>query len=74
MAKRKLNWVLVLLMSIFFGAFGVDRFLMGHVGLGIAKLLITILTLGIFGWIWWLVDIILIAAKYDFKNIQWVVK
>jgi TM2 domain-containing membrane protein YozV len=63
---RNVNWLLALLMSIFFGTLGVDRFIMGHIGLGILKLI----TGGGFG-IWWLVDIILIAAKYNFKNINW---
>ena len=54
-------------MSIVFGWFGVDRFLMGHVGLGILKLI----TFGGLG-IWWLVDWILIATKYEFKDIIWV--
>jgi len=66
---RKLNWILTLLMSIFFGWIGVDRFMMGKVFTGILKLI----TLGGFG-IWWLVDLILIATKYDFKNIEWVEK
>lgn len=65
--KRNVNWVLCLLMSIFFGWIGVDRFILGKVFTGILKLL----TLGGFG-IWWLVDLILIAVKYEFKNINWV--
>jgi TM2 domain-containing membrane protein YozV len=70
MAKRKINWVVTLIMSIIFGAFGVDRFIMGQVGLGILKLI----TLGGCG-IWWLVDLILIATKHDFNGkIQWVEK
>lgn len=72
MAKKEVNWVLALVMSILFGAIGVDRFIMGHVGLGIVKLLITILTFGILGWIWWLVDIVLIATKHEFKDVKWV--
>jgi TM2 domain-containing membrane protein YozV len=64
---KKVNWLLALLMSIFFGVVGVDRFILGHIGLGILKL-ITIGGLGI----WWLVDIILIASKYQFKDITWV--
>ena len=67
--KRKVNWLLVLLMSIFFGMLGVDRFIMGKVGTGILKLI----TFGGLG-IWWLVDLILIASKYEFKNIDWVEK
>ena len=69
MAKgyRKVNWVLVLVLSILFGQLGVDRFIMGQVGFGILKLI----TLGGCG-VWWLIDIILIATKYKFKNIEWV--
>ncbi|PIU28255.1 MAG: hypothetical protein COT09_05595 [Candidatus Hydromicrobium americanum] len=54
-------------MSIVFGQFGVDRFIMGHVGLGILKLI----TFGGFG-IWWIIDVILIATKYNFSNVKWV--
>lgn len=64
---RKVNWMLTLIMSILFGSLGVDRFIMGHVGLGILKLL----TVGGCG-IWWLVDLILIATKHPFKDIKWV--
>lgn len=67
MAKRKVNWVLTLIMSILFGSLGVDRFIMGHVGLGVLKLV----TLGGCG-VWWLVDLILIAVKHPFKDIEWV--
>ncbi|MCD4759595.1 TM2 domain-containing protein [archaeon] len=67
MAKRKVNWVLTLVMSVIFGAIGVDRFIMGKIGTGILKLI----TLGGLG-IWWLVDLILIATKYEFKDVQWV--
>lgn len=64
---RNINWVLALLMSLFFGTLGVDRFIMGHIFLGILKLI----TAGGFG-IWWLIDVILIASRYPFKNINWV--
>ena len=51
-----------LLLSIFVGALGVDRFYTGQVGLGIGKLLVTIFTCGYAGWIWWLIDVISIAT------------
>jgi len=54
-------------MSIFFGQLGVDRFIMGHVGLGILKLI----TFGGFG-IRWIIDVILIATKYNFSNEKWI--
>ncbi len=66
---KKVNWVLALVMSVAFGHLGVDRFIMGHIGLGILKLL----TLGGMG-IWWLIDLILIATKHKFKNVKWVYK
>jgi len=64
---KEVNWVLTLVMSIVFGQLGVDRFIMGHVGLGILKLI----TFGGFG-IWWIIDVILIATKYNFSNVKWV--
>jgi len=53
-------------MSIFFGTLGVDRFIMKKVGTGLLKLF----TLGGLG-IWWLIDVILIATKYKYKNVIW---
>ncbi len=67
MKDKKVNWVLALIMSIIFGHIGVDRFIMGQVGLGLLKLF----TLGGCG-VWWLVDLILIATKHKFEGIEWV--
>ena len=64
---KELNWIITLLMSIFFGVLGVDRFMMGHIGLGLLKLF----TFGGFG-VWWLVDVILIATRYQYKNVTWI--
>lgn len=64
---RNVNWIITLLMSLFFGSLGVDRFIMGHIGLGLLKLI----TAGGLG-IWWLVDVILIASRHEFKGINWV--
>lgn len=65
--KITLNWPLVLIISIFFGVLGIDRFIMRQPLLGILKLI----TAGGFG-IWWLIDVILIASKYPFENIEWI--
>jgi hypothetical protein len=64
---KKVSWILALLMSIFFGYLGIDRFIMGQVGIGILKLI----TFGGCG-IWQLIDIILIATKHQFKDVEWV--
>jgi TM2 domain-containing membrane protein YozV len=49
--------VTALLLSIFLGELGIDRFYLGKVGTGLLKLV----TVG-GGGIWWIIDIILIAT------------
>ncbi len=67
MAEKK-KWLVALLLSIFVGSLGIDRFYMGYIGTGILKLI----TLGGFG-LWWLIDLILIATRSkSFKKVQWV--
>ena len=51
------SWVATLLLSLFLGEFGIDRFYLGKVGTGILKLV----TLGGFG-LWWLIDLIFVIA------------
>jgi TM2 domain-containing membrane protein YozV len=55
-ARREL--IVALLLSIFCGQLGVDRFYLGFIGLGLLKLF----TFGGCG-VWWLIDIILIATR-----------
>ncbi len=59
----KRDWLVALLLSIFLGTLGVDRFYLGKVGTGIVKLLLNLATLFTFGLIWVVIDIILVATK-----------
>jgi TM2 domain-containing membrane protein YozV len=56
-AETSSRWFTLLLLSIFLGGFGIDRFYVGKIGTGILKLI----TGGGCG-IWWVIDIILIVA------------
>ena len=58
------NWLTLLLLSIFLGELGVDRFYVGKIGTGILKLI----TIGGCG-IWWLIDLIfIICEKFTDSN------
>lgn len=50
------NPIIGLVLGIFVGVFGADRFYKGDIGIGIAKLLICWITFGV----WWLVDLFLV--------------
>lgn len=58
----------MLIISIFVGALGVDRFLLGQVGIGVGKLLTTCFC-GI-GVIWWLIDLFKISDDVKTFNYQ----
>lgn len=64
---KEVSWSTTLIVSILVGYLGIDRFIMGHVGLGLLKLF----TVGGCG-IWWLIDVILIATKHKFTDIKWI--
>lgn len=61
--KSKKDYMTTLLLSIFLGQFGADRFYLRRDGTALLKLLITICSFGLLGWIWWLIDLILIASR-----------
>ena len=52
------SWTLAVLLSVFLGVFGVDRFYLGHIWLGLAKFF----TFGGLG-LWALADLIIIALR-----------
>jgi len=62
-AKKDRNMVLIV--SVIFGFFGLDRFMIGHFGWGILKLF----TFGGLG-ILWLIDLFIIRGKVDELNRQ----
>jgi len=61
--KRSRGTALVL--SFFLGHLGVDRFYLGQTGLGILKLC----TLGGL-FVWWFIDLFLISAAADARNLR----
>ncbi len=65
--KKDKKWIVALLLSIFLGGLGIDRFYMGYIGTGILKLI----TLGGLG-IWWLIDLIMIATKHNYAKVNWI--
>ncbi|WP_344681253.1 MULTISPECIES: TM2 domain-containing protein [Actinomycetes] len=63
------NHAVAIILSLFLGTLGIDRFYLGHIGLGIAKLLLSWATFGI----WQLIDLIVIITKgtQTLKAIRW---
>lgn len=73
---ERVNWVsfqdplVLLIISLFFGTLGIDRFMLDDVKNGILKLLLCCL---IIGWIWWLVDLITISRRtkeYNYRKLM----
>lgn len=64
---------LLLVISFFVGEFGVDRFMLGQVVLGLLKFFVPIITCGI-GYVWWLVDLFLIYGATRDCNFEKVMK
>lgn len=58
--------ITVILLSVFLGGIGVDRFYIGDLGIGVAKLLVGWLTLGI----WPLIDIYFCFKSSKEKNFE----
>jgi len=56
-AVSEKDWVVTLVLAVFLGPLGIDRFYTGKIFVGVLKLL----TFG-FGGIWWLIDIILLVT------------
>lgn len=68
-AKYDEPWM-ILIFSVLLGSLGVDRFILGDVGLGVCKLLFGWLTLGI----WPLADIYFCYKKAQHRNLQRVMQ
>ena len=69
MSVQLKNPTTILLLSIFLGELGVDRFMLGDTGMGVGKLL----TLG--GClVWWLIDMFLVSDRAKDKNFEAVMQ
>lgn len=56
--KKEKSLIVGVILSVFVGYWGIDRFYVGHYWLGALKLI----TGGAFG-VWWLIDIVLFATN-----------
>ena len=64
-ASQPKSKIIAILLAVFLGALGIHRFYLGHTGLGIAMLLITVLSAGALAFvtfIWSIIDVVLIAT------------
>ena len=62
---RKKGHATAFVLSLFFGFLGIDRFFLGHVGLGLAKMF----TFGACG-MWWFVDLFFIMSATEAHNLE----
>lgn len=70
MVKKKSHAAAILL-AVFVGFLGIDRFYLGHTGLGITKLILSLTIVGlIVTSVWALVDLILIVTGKDKYNLE----
>lgn len=67
-AQQK-NPTIALLLSLFLGAMGIDRFYIGNIIIGIIKLL-SVIILNIYGLILALIDLFLIIGSTRMRNIE----
>lgn len=72
--EKKINkHIFVWLGNFLFGYLGVDRFMRGQVGLGVAKLLLNWLTLGLWSLIDWIIAIVKAYSIYsDVEEITFI--
>lgn len=60
-----------LILGIFLGAFGIDRFYKGNIGLGIAKLILTLTVYGfVISFFWSIADLFLVWKGIKKDNLQ----
>ena len=72
--EKKINkHIFVWLGNFLFGYLGVDRFMRGQIGLGVAKLLLNWLTLGLWSLIDWIIAIVKAYSNYsDVEEITFI--
>lgn len=72
--EKKINkHIFVWLGNFLFGYLGVDRFMRGQIGLGVAKLLLNWLTLGLWSLIDWIIAIVKAYSTYsDVEEITFI--
>lgn len=64
--EKKINkHIFVWLGNFLFGYLGVDRFMRGQIGLGVAKLLLNWLTLGLWSLIDWIISVVKAYSTYN---------